>query len=338
MLSKRNRVAALADRFGLTAVLRLLPEQPSLVVLNYHRIGDAKASPWDSGVFSADVDQFRDQIAYLKSRHPILNLEQALAFVEGRAKLNGTSVLITFDDGYLDNYELAFPILRNFQVPATFFLPTSFIGTSRIPWWDTIAYLLKRCQKTSISLEYPTRRTFNLDRASIASTIVQILDLYKSPATADGERLLSELESVTGEQRPGKSTRCFLDWEEAREMLAGGMSVASHTDTHDVLSKKPLADQAADLIRARDILTERLQATGDVLAYPIGSRDAFNDDTIRALENAGYRAAFSFYGGFNLPGRTQRYDIRRFSVNRDTTLHRLHIQMSVAATTARVWF
>jgi peptidoglycan/xylan/chitin deacetylase (PgdA/CDA1 family) len=121
-------------------------------------------------------------------------------------------------------------------------------------------------------------------------------------------------------------------------MLAGGMSVASHTDTHDVLSKKPLADQTADLIRARDILVERLQATGDVLAYPIGSRHAFNSNTIRALSDAGYRAAFSFYGGFNLPGRTERYDIRRFSINRDTTQHRLRLQMSVAASTARFWF
>ena len=100
-----------------------------------------------------------------------------------------------------------------------------------------------------------------------------------------------------------KLARCFfLDWEEAREMLAGGMSVASHTDTHDVLSKKPLADQAADLIRARDILTERLQATGDVLAYPIGSRDAFNDDTIRALENGVTGRPFPFMGDLIFPG------------------------------------
>src|ERR1700722_2599054 len=184
ILSRRNRIAAGADRFGLVSVIRLLPERPSLVVLNYHRIGDPQTTQWDSGVFSTDEDQFRHQISYLKSKYPIVDLEQALAFVEGRVKLTRTSVLITFDDGYLDNYQIAFPILREFQVPATFFLPTSFIGTNRIPWWDTIAYLLKRCPKLSISITYPTHCTFKLDRQSIASTVLQIFDLYKSPEAA----------------------------------------------------------------------------------------------------------------------------------------------------------
>jgi peptidoglycan/xylan/chitin deacetylase (PgdA/CDA1 family) len=336
-LSKGNQVAAIADRFGFVSMLLRFPHRPSLVVLNYHRIGDWENTEWDSGVFSADAPEFRFQISYLKSKYPILDLEQALAFVGGHAKLAKTSVLITFDDGYIDNYQTAFPILRELGVPATFFLVTSLIGTNQIPWWDAIAYMLKRCRRPLISITYPTSCTFRLDRNSVSSTIASLLRLYNSAQVMDGERFISALESATGERRPASSERRFLNWQEARAMLACGMSVSSHTDTHEAMSKRTLAEQTEDLIRARTILQDRLQVDGNVLAYPYGSKGSFNLDTLRALEQAGYRAAFSFYGGFNLPGRTEHYDIRRFSMNPHTTRQRLRLQMAVAATTARWW-
>ena len=64
-------------------------------------------------------------------------------------------MLITFDDGYRDNYTLAFPILRKHGVQAVFFLPTAFIGTGKLPWWDVIAYIIKHSVKKHIHIEYP---------------------------------------------------------------------------------------------------------------------------------------------------------------------------------------
>ena len=100
---------------GAASLLARLPARDSLLVLNYHRIGNPDEDPFDPGVFSATGDQFAGQIAFLKRRVSLVTLEEALAFVNGTANGGGTRcrALITFDDGYLDNYQTAFPILRS---------------------------------------------------------------------------------------------------------------------------------------------------------------------------------------------------------------------------------
>jgi peptidoglycan/xylan/chitin deacetylase (PgdA/CDA1 family) len=69
--------------------------------------------------------------------------------------LRDTRVLLTFDDGCRDNYDLAFPILRSHGVQGVFFLPTAFIGTDAIAWWDEIANLIQRA--TTVLFERPIR-------------------------------------------------------------------------------------------------------------------------------------------------------------------------------------
>jgi len=78
-------------------------------------------------------------------------------FVEGR--LNGRTprcrVQLRFDDGYLEAYEVAFPILRSYGVPTVCFLAISMVGTSSAPWWDHIAFLLKTARQRRFTLRCP---------------------------------------------------------------------------------------------------------------------------------------------------------------------------------------
>jgi hypothetical protein len=130
---------------GASFLLSKLPARDSLLVLDYHRIGDPDDDLFDPGVFSATADQLNDQIAYLKRYVSVITLEEALAFVEGTLKdrTRRCRVLITFDDGYLDNYRIAFPVLRSHGVQGVFFLATSMVGSCHVPWWDHIAYVVK---------------------------------------------------------------------------------------------------------------------------------------------------------------------------------------------------
>jgi hypothetical protein len=152
-----------------------------LIVLNYHRIGNADETPFDSGVFSATAEQLESQISYFKSRFHMATLEEVFAMIGGDVP-RGTSVLITFDDGYLDNYTLAFPILRAQGVQGVFFLPTAFIGTGKLPWWDEIAYIVKHSVKERIRLEYPESTTFDLKGTGARRVSMQILRLFAQPA------------------------------------------------------------------------------------------------------------------------------------------------------------
>src|SRR5947209_10447395 len=102
MHGKREQIARVCSLSGFTRVLESLPQRRVLIILNYHRVGNAAETPFDSGVFSATAEEFDSQIAYFKRRFHLATLEEALAMLKGDGPLR-TSVLITFDDGYLDN-------------------------------------------------------------------------------------------------------------------------------------------------------------------------------------------------------------------------------------------
>lgn len=337
MRGKRELLARVCSGAGLTRVLESMPQRRSLIILNYHRIGNADETPFDSGVFSATAEQFDSQIAYFKHRFHMATLEEVFAMIGGDAP-PGTSVLITFDDGYLDNYTLAFPILRTHGVQGVFFLPTAFIGTGKLPWWDTIAYIVKQSVKKRFNLEYPEPAMFDLKGDGGKSVTMQILRLFTQPAVKDTERFIAELEKVCEVSRPiGGTERCFLDWDEARDMQLHGMVFGSHTHSHEILAKLSPALQREEVRYSREILERELNRRIDILAYPVGLKHCFSADTVSALEQTGYRAAFSFYGGSNRPGEIQPFDIRRYSVA-GQSFARLRLHTALEAVTGTSWF
>ena len=330
MRGKRELLARMCSRTGLTRILEALPQRRALIILNYHRIGNADQTPFDSGVFSATAEQFDSQIAYLKRRFHMATLEEVFAMMGGDAPRR-TSVLVTFDDGYLDNYTVAFPILRSHGVQAVFFLPTAFIGTGKLPWWDIIAYLVKRSVKKHIRLEYPKPETFDLAVDGGKRVSMEILRLFTDTAVKDSERFLADLQRASEVSRPeGQTERCFLNWDEARDMQQHGMAFGSHTHSHEILAKLSPELQQEEVRHSREILERELNRRVDILAYPVGLKHCFSSDTVRSLEESGYRAAFSFYGGSNRAGEIRPFDIRRYGVA-DPSFARFRLQTTLRA-------
>jgi peptidoglycan/xylan/chitin deacetylase (PgdA/CDA1 family) len=333
MSGRRESLAQALAYTGFTRLAEEIPGPPSLLILNYHRVGDAAQTPYDSGTFSCTIEELDWQVGYLKRRFPILTLDQTADIVHGRSALSRTSVLITFDDGYRDNYEAAFPVFVKHQASATFFLPTSYIGTGHLPWWDVIAYIVKTSRKGRISLTYPEPAEFDVTPAHRDGSIMGILKLFKQPSMTETDRFIRDLEAACGSTRPVESEeRCFLNWEEAREMQRGGMCFGSHTHTHEILGKLSLARQTEELQTSRAILEGELDRTIDTLAYPVGKLDTFSADTFTALRSASYETAFSFYSGVNRPGHIQPFDVLRCSVDAVTRpLFRLRIALRAAS-------
>lgn len=328
-IGKRELLARFCASLHLTDLVETLPKRNVLMVLNYHRIGSADQTLYDSAVFSATAEQFDEQIGYLKQRFHMATLKDALDIVQGRGP-DRASVLITFDDGYLDNYTTAFPLLRSHGVQGVFFLPTAFIGTRRLPWWESIAYLVKNTRASQIELGYPEPLSVNVNSLGVEASTNILLKRYKAPSMTDPERFLQQLEEACRLSRPTENAeRCFLGWDEARQMLRAGMAFGSHTHTHPILARLDAAQQLAEFRLSRQILEQQLGRTIDVLAYPVGSRSAFSPASFSGLETAGYRAAFSYYGGLNRPG-AQRFDIRRESVAGQSH-HRLRLHLSMSA-------
>jgi len=335
---KRELIASFLDRSGVLRLLESAPFGNSLVVLNYHRVIEPAECPYDRAVISATPDQFFEQVSYLQSRFRLMSLPGLIAHLEGRERLRGSHLMITFDDGYFDNYRYAFPVLRAAGVPAVFFPPTSYIGTTTVPWWDQIANLLRRSVHRKIRLDYPEERVFDLGDDTLEETIRTVLRLFKSPAVRDTDRFLEMLERECGvERETAADPPLFIGWDQAREMADQGMSIGSHSHSHGILSKMTLEEQREELRVSRERLEEELDREVTALAIPVGGRDCFNRDTETALRETGYRAAFSFYDGVNRMDAIQRYDIRRTGVERDMAFSRVRFKAAAGARLGRVW-
>jgi len=334
--SKRDALAAFSGLTGMTRMLGMLPTVPALLVLNYHRVGNRNDCPYDSGVFSATADEFDEQVRFLARKFHIATLEEVIEIVGSTRRPQGTVILLTFDDGYLDNYETVFPILSARKAHGVFFLPTAFIGTDHIPWWDTIAYIIKRSRKSEFELNCGSVEKFDIPREGIQRVIDQALMMYKMASVKDSQRFISMLETACDASRPDGSSRCFMNWDEAAQLLRRGMSIGSHTHEHEVLSPLPEARQFEELSVSKRELQDRLGIPVEALAYPVGLRESFSPVTRAAAAKADYRVAFSFYGGTNRFGLIDRYDVRRYSVAESLPRFRLSTTLAAVTGTASI--
>lgn len=296
-MSSREKISRWLSRSGLLTGLEQLPVGPGLIVFNHHRIGNRAECEYDRELFSASAEQFDYQLSYIKRHFPILLPHQLAELRSKKKQLTRLHAMITFDDGYLDNYTLAFKLLKQHDMAAAFFLVSTFVGTAYVPWWDEIAYLVRHSPASSLVMM--SRRGISVDlHRDREAAVDQVLQAYKSEDTVDQSVFLQELRMEAQVELPNVERR-FLNWEEAREMRAAGMEIGAHTHTHPFLSRLSPHGQQAELCDSKAIIDENMGQPVTSLAYPNGSPKDFTSDTQRIAREAGYATAFSYYGGIN---------------------------------------
>lgn len=308
-------------------------------MLTYHRVGDTESDPWDPTVFSATGEDFDDQVSYLKRKQMLVTLDEALAFVDGKEKSrhDRCRVLITFDDGYLDNYSIAFPILKSHGAQGVFFLCSDIVGSDYVPWWDHAAYLVKSGSKRKFTIGSPAHLEVNIERDGLHRSIRKVLNFCKKHESSDIDRIIRELKETVGGKELPPNPRRFLAWEHAGEMLSGGMAIGAHTHTHAMLSKLSEDEQRRELSLSRSIINEKLGISVETLAYPYGIRMAFTKQTERIAEELGFRCAFSYYGNVSNRRETlERFNLKRVSVSQQSRI-RMRMQTEISRVTGTFW-
>jgi peptidoglycan/xylan/chitin deacetylase (PgdA/CDA1 family) len=335
--SRRQLAAVVAARFGLLQALRRARRgAPDLLVLAYHRVGSPEGCPVDGGLFSVTPEELALQVRLLRRWTHVATLDEVeAAYASGRG-FDRPAALLTFDDTYRDNYQQAFPVLRDAGVSGVFFAPTGLIECGHVPWWDRIAYAVKHSRVEACRLEYPAGLELTALHTRPSAAVAALLARYKTDAALDQERFLEAIEAATGACAIGAPEvgELFARWSELREMAEGGMAIASHTHTHRLLGHLPYAEQYEELERSRDTLRERLGVETRTVAYPVGKRRHFNDDTRRALRELGYRLGFSHYNGWN-PRPADPYDVRRVRIEPQVSPEVLEAAVSLPAVFAR---
>jgi peptidoglycan/xylan/chitin deacetylase (PgdA/CDA1 family) len=225
---------------------------------------------------------------------------------------------ITFDDGWIDNYTYAYPLLKQNNVPATIFLVTNAVETGEIFWVEDFLYKIATLDST---VENPAKEVLDeqLRKASIprdkgvtgASQLAELL--------AENLKTLPEpeREDVIGKvyTRLGLSTAPLkghiLNWDQVREMDSSGITFGSHTHNHVILQYANDNLAKDELENSRRILTERLGKVPEYFCYP---NARYRTDNADILRSTGYRYAFRMH---NLPLKKDynEYFIPRYLLN-----------------------
>ncbi len=312
--SRRDRAAALLARPGIRTLAQRLPRWRGVLVLNYHRVGDSAGQLWDRTLWNADAQTLDTQLATLAGQADVVAPEDIPQLIgESRP---GRYVLLTFDDGYRDNYEVAFPLLRRHGLRATFFVTTGFLDSPRAAWWDELAWMVRRASQAAISGDgwLPDKLPLGPGQDQTIATLVA---RYKALTGEQGERFLDHVARATGAGRcdQGETADLWMTWDMVRELRAGGMTIGGHTVTHPILARIPIARQEQEIAGCRLRLQEELGQEMAWFAYPVGSRDTFTEDTRQILRGSGVQLAFSFYGGFARFTRWDPLDVPRIHIS-----------------------
>lgn len=328
-INKRELLRRTLSAIGGMKVLESLPVWNGLLVLNYHRIGTPTDPRFDEALWSATQDDFDRQVRLLKDSFDLIGVSELATALNDlkngrRSPLKSSRfAMITFDDGYIDNYELAYPVLKANDATAVFFVATGFIDEPRLPWWDEIAWMVRSSSRDYLALpENWLDEPLKLDQSDRRAVINRLLRLYYRLEGSRTEQFLNGIAEATGAGRApiDAAVGQWMDWSMIREMANGGMQFGAHTVTHPILANLTAEEQGMELCESRLRLERQLGRPITSLSYPVGKRESFNDDTRAALSQHGFDWAFSYYGGHCSGAEVDRYDIPRVAVESDTSI------------------
>ncbi|GAB3786266.1 polysaccharide deacetylase family protein [Dyella agri] len=320
----RGRLGELCYRSGL---LRLLQHARGwlcrdLRVLAYHRVlplAEPDRFDFDLELVSASLDGFRRQMQLLQRRFRPLQLTQVLAMLDAGERLPANTVVVTFDDGYDDNYRYVFPVLRELGIPATFFVCTGHIDSGRPYAYDWLVHMILCTQAGELAIpELGLAQAMPTDRPARRRLAQQALDRLKALDGTDQAAVIARLEAAWNLPREVSHPDCRpMSWAQLREMHAAGFEIGSHGVHHRMLAKLPQHELEAELRGSRAALERELGASATLMSYPVGGDAAFDERVVRATREAGYRAACSYICGTNFARTADRYALYRLPVERE---------------------
>ena len=264
-----------------------------VLTLLYHRIIDLK---YDKNLLAVSPDHFYEQMCYLKENYPIVRFEQ------NWNTLKENSVCITFDDGYLDNFTNALPILEELDIPATVFVATGNIDTPQEFWWDELERLLLNTQYVykdhfklddeMYSCQWPTK-TFD-EREELYDTLHWLM--HDKIAVEKRENWMRQLREWSKAGDVGRAQ----NWGMQTDIITSippVLTIGAHTVNHPSLRSLPEQEQREEISQSIYELENLFQYKVTTFSYPFGTENDFDDVAVQICKQRNILKAAS-----NIPG------------------------------------
>lgn len=286
---------------------------PRILVLLYHRVIKLRSDPQ---LLSVTPQHFAEHLEVLRHYAKPMSLKELTSALQ-EDKLPRRGVVITFDDGYLDNLQYAKPLLERYDIPATVFITAGQLDRKSEFWWDELERLLlqptrlpstlsltidgKNCEwDISPATEYTTEeheqyRSWHIEqpgdptqRHTLYRSIYQV---FHSMYETDRRPIIEKLQKWSSADSVARASHRTLTADEVVILAKDGLiEVGAHTMTHPVLASLPVSRQQEEITQSKACLEGLLSQPVDSFAYPHGS---YTEETISIVKDAGFKYACS---------------------------------------------
>ena len=260
-------------------------------ILTFHRVREAAPESFAPNAHLEVTPAFLAEIIRWArdSGIDIVTLDEALERV--RTPGSRRFVVLTFDDGFRDNLEVALPVLREGGAPFTIYVATGFIDRTANPWWMT----LEEAVRNSAAIRHPDRSgrimpsASEVDKANVFSELAEWLQAVSE----DEQRVAADwLAMEHAVDVKALVADAFMDWEELAALAAEPLAtIGAHTHNHVAVAKLAPAEARAEIAKSADLLERRLGRRPRHFAYPYGYPSAVGPRDYRIVADLGFASA-----------------------------------------------
>lgn len=313
-----------------------------LAVITYHGVLPQNYKPIDPGFDGSLItaETFRRQLRLLKKSYNVISPEQMLAWCRNDAALPPRAVLLTCDDGLLNNLTEMVPILQEEQLRCLFFVTGASLGNQRtMLWYENLLLMFLRARGGEFKLSFEgieisgALRDREQRRREWWSAVKRLSQTDKE----NRERFISEaysyfrlqesLEFYLSTYAETQRHFCLLTRAELLQLESEGMTIGAHTMTHPILSQLPGELAWKEITESQAGLESALGKKVGALAYPFGDHDSVSPRVLAMTKQAGFDAAFMNVGG-GLGVELPRHALPRVHVNHGASLAEFEAHVS----------
>lgn len=265
------------------------------VTLLYHRI-----LPYHSKINIGNeitLEEFEFQINYLKKNYDILDPNDL------KTKGNKKKVLLTFDDGYKDNFLYAYPVLKKSNVSAIFFILPYFVNNNKLIWDKEILDIFNFCFENNKSLNFFYKKKLFYSNSNSNNInkydIFKVINFLKKKNFKDIEKVINETKNNIGFNNINPKEDFCMTWDNLKEMVKNNMIIGSHGNYHlsyNYMKKNQILDEIKS---SKNFIEQELKVPCKYFAFPFGSRDDFNQNIIDLILKYDFNTLFLNIHGNN---------------------------------------
>jgi len=275
---------------ALVFLISKLKKEHCSVILFYHRFSENAHGECE--LPHLRVSEFEKQMWHVKKFYKIITMDELAEELKLKKNNESPCVAITIDDGYLNNYNLAYPVLKKLNLPATIYLTTGFIGTEKSVWVDQLMDIFLASRSKSFSFpELFGVEVFDLSTAkNKRETFTRYFEKILYAEDPIKNSLMEELAKVlvVDEDDRVDGERKMLNWEEVIEMSRNGISFGAHSVNHPTLSKIELSEAKQEIYDSRREIETKIGCKVKHFAIPNGKKKDFNGELKEFCKEIGF--------------------------------------------------